>query len=324
MNKRERLRAAIKHEPVDRPPIALWRHFPDADLNPEDLAEHVVRFQRRFDFDFVKLTPAAGYPAEMYGAQLTSKGNREGTREYITRPVRDWSDWDKIRSLDMTNPVFRRERRAVELVRSELGNSVPILQTIFSPLSIARNLRGEGLVNDLRDHPEELEKALESISLTVIRFALESISAGADALFFATQMATSSTLTEKEYQQFGERYDRLILDAVRGHPDFVLLHAHGENLFFDLLSHYPVDVLNWHDRKTLPTLSQARTRFHGALAGGIEEWGVLADGTPSQIRSQIRDAIDQTDGLGLILAPGCVISTDTPEPNILAARESVN
>jgi uroporphyrinogen decarboxylase len=304
-------------------PIALWRHFPGADLVAQDLAERVVSFQEQYDWDFVKVTPAAGYPAEMYGAELGAKGNREGTRNYVTRPVNHWGEWEKIGPLDSTNRVFRREHQAMELIRGALGNRVPVLQTIFSPLSIARNLRGDDLVNDLHEHPRELALALEGITLTVIRFALDSLSAGADALFFATQMASSDYVTEQEYRQFGERYDWLVLDAVRGHPDFVLLHAHGENLYFDLLTHYPVDAVNWHDRKTSPSLKQARDKFSGALVGGIDEWGVLADGTPDQIRAQVNDAMGQTNGLGLILAPGCVISTDTSVENIRAARDSV-
>lgn len=61
MEKRERLQAAIQGDAVDRPPVALWRHFPVADQDPSAFAEAVIGFQRRFDFDFVKITPASSY-----------------------------------------------------------------------------------------------------------------------------------------------------------------------------------------------------------------------------------------------------------------------
>ena len=35
---RERIQAAIKGEIIDRPPVALWRHFPVDDQSPELLA----------------------------------------------------------------------------------------------------------------------------------------------------------------------------------------------------------------------------------------------------------------------------------------------
>ena len=53
MDKRERLQAAIKGEPVDRVPVALWRHFPVDDQRPEDLAAATIEFQTQYDFDFV-------------------------------------------------------------------------------------------------------------------------------------------------------------------------------------------------------------------------------------------------------------------------------
>ena len=59
MNKRERLEAAIAGQSVDRVPVALWRHFPGDDQDPSDLAAATIAFQRRWDFDFVKVTPAS-------------------------------------------------------------------------------------------------------------------------------------------------------------------------------------------------------------------------------------------------------------------------
>ena len=34
MTKLERVQAALKRQPTDRPPYAFWRHFPDVDRNP--------------------------------------------------------------------------------------------------------------------------------------------------------------------------------------------------------------------------------------------------------------------------------------------------
>jgi uroporphyrinogen decarboxylase len=56
MTRRERLKAVIRGEATDRVPVALWRHFPGDDHRPEDLAASIVGVQRRYDFDFVKVT----------------------------------------------------------------------------------------------------------------------------------------------------------------------------------------------------------------------------------------------------------------------------
>ncbi len=323
MNKRERIRAAIKRQPVDREPVALWRHFPKDDLNPETFARDVVEFQQKYDFDFVKVTPAAGYMDEMYGGQLRDAGNREGTREHVTRTVNDWRDWAKVQTLDKSNPVFQREYASLKLIRQQLGDEVPILQTIFSPLSSARNLAGDRVCKDAHEHPAEVHHALEHLTRTILNFAYNSIEAGADALFFATQVATRDCLTVDEYRAFGMAYNLTVLNELRNKVDWTLLHAHGEDIYFDLLAKFPVQIINWHDRKTWPSLAEGKKIFPGAVAGGIDEWGTLVNGTREQIQDQVRDAVQQTGGTGLVIAPGCVIPIDTPEENIRAVREAV-
>ncbi len=328
MNHRERVHAALRGDPpasagLDRVPVALWRHFPNDDLRAETLAARVVEFQNKFDFDFVKVTPASGYPAEMYGATFRDGQNREGTRAYITRPVNALGDWEKIAALDSANPVFVRELAALELIREKLGGNVPILQTIFSPLNSAHNLAGERMFADLREHPDVLHRALRAVTETTARFAVESLRAGADSIFFATQMATRKYLSEEEFCAFGEPYDLQVLDAIRAKHDFILLHIHGIDIYFDLLARWPVQAINWHDRRTAPSLKEARAKFKGALVGGINEWDTLAAKSREDVIAEVRDAMAQTNGRGLIVAGGCVIPVDTPEEHVKAVVEAV-
>lgn len=328
MNHKERIHAALRGAPTDHIPVALWRHFPGDDLKAETLAARVVEFQKQFDFDFVKVTPASGYPSEMYGATFRAPDAgslrlREGTRERATRPVNALDDWDKIVPLDETNSVFVRETRALQLIRQQLGNDVHILQTIFSPLYAAWNLAGERTFNDLRQHPESVSRVLRALTETTVRFAVASLHAGADAIFFATQMATPQYITVEEHRKFAEPYDRQVLEAIRAaKADFVFLHIHGLNIFFDELARYPVDVLNWHDRRTAPSLQAARAKTQRTIAGGIDEWNVLAAQSRDAVITQARDAIAQTGGRGFILSAGCVIPVDTPAENIRAVVET--
>lgn len=323
MNKRQRLDAAITKQAVDRPPIALWRHFPIDDLDPEKFAGRVIEFQKTYDFDFVKVTPAASYVAELYGGELRDAGNREGTRVQVRRVVNDWHDWKKIEPIALDHPIFRRERDAIQRIRTGLGQDVPIMQTIFTPLSCARTLAGERLIQDLREHPGEVMHALQHLGTTMERFAHTAIQAGADSLFLATQVASRDVLTPEESRAFGQSYNLALINELRHQVEFILFHIHGENIYYDHLFKYPVQIVNWHDRKTEPTLREGKAMFHGAVAGGIEEWTVLAGGTPAQVRAQVQDAIQQTDGTGMIVAAGCVIPTDTPDENIRAARAAV-
>ncbi|MBM3129682.1 MAG: uroporphyrinogen decarboxylase [Chloroflexi bacterium] len=324
MKHRERINAALRGELVDRVPVALWRHFPGDDTHADKLAARVVEFQKKYDFDFVKITPASGFRGEMYGATYVDGKNREGTRAYVTLPVQALNDWEKIVPLDAANPVFIREFTATKLVRQQIGVDTHILQTIFSPLSTAQNLAKERVWEDLRQNPEVLHRALRAITETTIRFAIANLRAGADAIFFATQSATAKSLSREEFRAFGAAYDLQVLEAIRAvKPDFVFLHIHGFDIYFDELMNYPVDVLNWHDRRTAPSLKDAREILRAAqinktIAGGIDEYTVLGGTSRDDVLAQARDAIAQAGERGFILAAGCVTLVDTPEENIKA------
>jgi len=321
MNHRQRVAAALRGEPVDRVPIAMWRHFPVDDLTPEGLARATLVFQQKFDFDFVKVTPMSGYPAADWGFRAEHRGNREGTREPLAYPVQSPDDWYGLRPLDVTQGALGRELVALRLLWHKLGPEVPLLETVFSPLTVAKNLAGPRLLGDLRAHPQALHAALPVIADTVARFAVAALAAGADGLFFATQFASLDLLSPQEYQEFGLPYDHQVLAAVAGQTDFLLLHLHGTRPIFDLLASYPVHAVNWHSRTTPPTLAEARQRFRGCLVGGLDEWGTLQS-TPEAVIAEVREAIAQAGERGLIIGPGCVIPIDTPEANIRAAKSA--
>ena len=58
---RERMLACLNGEQTDRPPVAFWRHFPVDDQTPETLAAAALNFQKTYDFDLVKVTPASSF-----------------------------------------------------------------------------------------------------------------------------------------------------------------------------------------------------------------------------------------------------------------------
>ena len=77
---RARLEACLAGETLDRPPVALWRHFPVDDQTPQGLAASTLAFQRLFDFDLVKVTPSSSYCLQDWGSRDDWRGNPEGTR----------------------------------------------------------------------------------------------------------------------------------------------------------------------------------------------------------------------------------------------------
>ncbi len=322
MTGRERVLAAISGKAVDRVPIALWRHFPGDDQRAESLAAAHAHFQKKYQWDFLKVTPASGYYGDDWGLHAGYKPNREGTRHYTDRPIKKPADWGRLKSLDVTGGIYGRELHALRLIRSALPDTL-ILSTVFSPLTVAGTLSGpEASLRYLREDPDDLHRGLEIITDVTARFASETLASGADGIFFATAAATTEYLSVEGYEEFGRPYDLRVLEAAAG-GQLRILHIHGMGIMFDQLTDYPVDAINWHDRRTSPTLAEARHRFSGCLAGGVNEWDTLSSGTLDRITAEVRDAVAQSGGTRHIMAAGCVIPIDITEDRIRAARQAV-
>jgi uroporphyrinogen decarboxylase len=320
---RDRLEVTLSGQKPDRPPVALWRHFPVDDQEPNDLAASVIRFQERFDFDFVKVTPASTFCLKEYGLKDVWQGNPEGTRHITEHPVVKSSDWMKIKPLDLRKGSLAAQLSCLALIRKTLPDSTPVIQTIFSPLSQCKNLVGkDNLVAHLRLYPEEVNTALQALTRTTFQFIEECVRLRIDGVFYAVQHAQFNLLTETEFQRFGETYDTQVLEAAKP-LWFNVGHIHGQEIMFDRLSEYPVQVLNWHDLETPPDLITGKKVYNGAVCGGLRQWETLAYGTPDQVTHEAKEAIRKTDGQRFILGTGCVTPIIAPDANLFATRKAV-
>lgn len=327
MNKRERLLAAANRRPVDRIPAAFWRHFPGDDQRAADLARATIAFQEAYDFDLVKVSTSNSLPAADWGARTAWRGNLEGTREYVERPIRKPADWRALQPLAIEGGICGEALATLRLLKARWGDSVPFIQTVFNPLMVARYLRGDALwIADLREHPRDFWAGQETITESMARFARAAVEAGAAGLFFASQSASYRQLTEAEYRSVALPNDvQILASANAAGAWFNLLHLHGDDIMFALAREYPVQAVNWHDRSAAPSLAEARAQFDGALVGGLAQHTTLLTGNPDDAARQARDAIAQTGGLGYIVGAGCVLPIPTPDSNIraaLAARDA--
>jgi uroporphyrinogen decarboxylase len=319
---RERLENCIAGVEVDRPPAAFWRHFPVDDQTPEGLASSTIAFQRDFDFDLVKVTPASSYCLKDWGILDRWAGNPEGTRDYLGPIIQKPEDWGHLQPLNPKLGWLAGQLACLHQINQEVGSTTPILQTIFSPLAQAKNLvGGNDLLVHLRTYPEAVHAGLRTITETTLRFIEECVKTGISGIFYAQQHAQYGLLSESEFDQFGRAYDLKVLEAVNS-LWCNMLHLHGENVMFDRVADYPVAIINWHDRQTSPSLSQALNRFPGVLCGGLRQWETMTLGTPQKIKEEAQEALTATEGKRLILGTGCVLPVIVPCGNIQAALQA--
>ncbi len=314
------MEACIEGNLIDRPPVALWRHFPVDDQTPEKLAAATLLWQKTYDWDIVKVTPASSFALKDWGVNDQWRGDSEGTRNYTKRIIFSYDDWSKLSVLDADSPHLAGQLKALSIIRNQLGSDTPILQTIFSPLAQAKNLAGnETLLAHIRTRPELVSRGLEIIAESTRRFIRAARTHGLiDGVFYAVQHAQTGLLSKDEFKEYGRSMDLLTLESTR--PLWLnMLHLHGESVYFNNVCDYPVQIINWHDRDTPPSLSEALTKTHSSLCGGLSRETIVL-GTAEDVTSEIDDAIQQTQGQRLLVGTGCVVPIIAPHGNLLAAR----
>jgi uroporphyrinogen decarboxylase len=323
MTKRERVEATIRGEDTGRPPVALWSHFPGDDQDPVDLAASTLAFQRQYDFDLIKVTPSSSFCVSDWGVEDRWVGNDEGTREYTLHPIHSPEQWYSLQPLDPRAGALGRQLRCLELIHEAVGDEVPFIQTVFNPLSQAKNLAGKKrLLAHLRQDPVAVLAGLETITATSVRFIEAARNFGIAGIFLAVQHASHELLCEREYEEFGVPFDQRLLQAADG-LWLNVLHLHGSGVMFDLVANYAVGVMNWHDRETPPSLREGKEKFTGAVLGGLRQWETMLRGTPDDVRREAHEAMEETSGRRFILGTGCVTPITAPWANLRAAREVV-
>jgi uroporphyrinogen decarboxylase len=320
---RNRLEACMNGDFLDHLPVALWRHFPVADQTPDLLAKMVLDFQAAYDFDLIKVTPASTYCLRDWGSYDRWAGNPEGTRDHTNQIIQHPDDWLKLAPLDPKRGELGKSLEALRLIKSGNSTQAPILQTIFNPLSQAKNLAGhERLIYHLRSYPEMVMAGLDIITETILRYLDEVQKLGVDGIFYAIQHAQYQLLSVEEFQKFSRPYDLKILNHLDGFW-MNMLHLHGEHVMFNEIADYPVQIINWHDRESEISLEGGLKQFSGVACGGIRRLDTMLLGAPDQVQEEIKSAAFATGKKRLIIGTGCVLMTTTPLVNIEAACKAV-
>ena len=135
------------------------------------------------------------------------------------------------------------------------------------------------------------------------------------------QHAQATLLNEDEFKQFSQSLDLQILDSAQG-LWCNMLHIHGEDIYFEQISKYPVQIVNWHDRELPPSLAEAQKIFKGVVCGGLSR-ETLVYKTAQDVREEKEDAIQQTGGRQLIVSTGCVVPVIAPHGNFHGGKMSL-
>jgi uroporphyrinogen decarboxylase len=323
----ERIEALLAGKKLDTPAINLWKHFPPYDENPKELVKKVIQFQERFNWDFVKVTYQGLYSIQDWGSKIKWPERDSQWPDTCSKVgvVTDFSikkndDWKKLNVLSMSQGSMADSILAAKEIVKRFKGEVPVVITVFNPLTTAIKMSGDKMFVHMRQDPDSFRKGLETITETTVNFVKELVNVGADGIFFASQLGNYDKLSLKEYEEFGQPYDLQILDAAKDKMWFNIMHMHGAAPMFELMEKYPVQAINWHDRLVDINLKDGRSKSNKILIGGVDEFKVLNDGSEEELSAHLKDALDQVEDKKLILGPGCCVPLYVSEDRLEIAK----
>ncbi|SES30602.1 uroporphyrinogen decarboxylase family protein [Psychrobacillus sp. OK032] len=329
--KKDRFNAILSGEQADRPIVIGWRHFIEVENRPLMSAKAQVAFTNKFDWDIVKFTPRATYYSEVWGNEYDYNDYEAIVPRMIKPAVQSVEDLWKI---DERNGSAVPLAEQIEAIRSikELEPERPIVQTVFSPLSVLLFLSGHlpfangSLYGSSNPIPikellsgEGIHHALRAISLTLADYVKELGRAGADGIFYSTMgTAHPAILDDDAFIEFSQQYDTIVLEA--NETKKTILHTCGANSQPNRFLHYPIHGISWDTEATgNPDLSAS---FNKVKVCGVNQQ-LFAENNIQEIEKQAKNALALMKNKPFILAPNCSIPNNATDEALKAFRSSL-
>jgi uroporphyrinogen decarboxylase len=323
---RERVRAALRGEPVDRPPVSFWGHVYHRESSADDLVGATLERQHEFGWDWVKLNPRKHYHVEDWGVRYRYSGRPNEKPVLEAWPIEKPEDWGEIGERPPDRGALGEQIDAVRMLRRSLSPDVPLIATVFTPIAVLAEMTPEPatLLDAMRTHPDRVRAGLEAVTATYERYVPLLLAAGADGIFFATtDWGSRDLITPEDHRAWARPHERRILARMAG-ATFNVLHVCQSNAMIEELSDYPVSAFSYDATDaTNPSLAEALARVPVAIMGGISHEGALQEDSDSRLRGELRHGWEQTLGRRWLIAPGCSIPPTTPAANLHAVRVAV-
>ena len=239
--------------------------------------------------------PSRNFQVIDYGVQDEWCGGAPGIRAITKRVIKRSLDWTKLRPLTPARGALSQQVECLRLICGALeSDNVPVLQTIYSPLTQAAQLAGsQRLLRDMRVRPDRLRSGLNHLTESTLRF-LESLLklprlAG---IFIVTELASHDIMSEAEYAEFGLPQLETIRSYMPEHLWLNIVQVAGSSPMLKPLGGLQFQAYNWDVGAGSTDLPQAMSLYDGATCGGLNDQQELLRGTPSLLQASMRDTLE--------------------------------
>lgn len=235
-------------------------------------------------------------------------------------------DWRRLPAYDLD--FYAPQLQAVEGLVRAAGEIAPVVVTLYSPFMCAGHTVGQELLTrHIEADPEAVKPGMEVITQSLQRFVRACIDLGVDGFYHSTQGGEAGRFSDAAlFAECVKPYDLVLMEEINRRCRFNILHicdyqGSYDDLtpFLDYPGHVVSSPLLLGGRK-LP-LAEVAGMFKRPVMGGLDRHGVLAHGSPQEIRSAVEDVLKSAPEK-VILGADCTVPSDINWQNLRLAVDT--
>jgi [methyl-Co(III) methanol-specific corrinoid protein]:coenzyme M methyltransferase len=331
MNAKERVMAVINHQKPDRMPCfganstvtyeqmekvkAFW---PDGHNKGEVMAKQALAAYTVLGFDAVRVPFCQTFEATALGC-IRKPGKireTEGIPGIDHPPPYKLDDIPEFPDDFLSRGYIPELIKAVEFLKKEVGDKVPIVAGIIGPFTIAGSLLDTvPLLKATFKKPEKIRPFLEIGEKAGTALAKALIKAGADIISIEDMTASPELIAPKTYRDYELEYQRKQIESISVPT---ILHICGNvDAIVEWMGQTKASILSL-EPKASPQLAREKCGPDVILMGGVDTATTLFMKDAETVKQGCEESIAR--GIQ-ILAPGCAVAPATPLDNLLAMVE---
>lgn len=331
VNSLERVSLILQHKEADRVPVypllsgisrkLIGESYKDWGTKAEITAKALIKATEDYGLDCICTLTDLSVEAADYGQEIIFPENEAAHPNFNNHLLKGISDFSKIKKINpRETPRMSEHIKLCKLLVDAKGTETPIIAFIFGPLGILSMLRGqENLYMDLYDYPEEVKKAMETLTEMLMDYCDALMETGVHAIMIDTLFASRSIMRKEMWMEFEGHYVERIAKHVHDKGCMFMIHNCGQGIYFDVqIEAMKPDAISFlHIPDDCKSYEEVKEKYGSVttLIGYVPPtWIVSAK--PEEVEEECRKEIDtmKKDG-GFILATGCEYPANTSFDN---------
>ena len=337
MNSLQRIEAVLRGETPDRVPVCLHNFMMavrEAGIpmeryrsDPEAIARAHLTAVAKYGYDCILIDIDTTMLAEAMGAKAECVPGEPG--RIVVPAIQSLKEIERLGIVDPeTDGRIPAITEAIRLIAKQVGNQVAIRgnadQASFSLACMVRGV--EDFLAELASDPENpaIQQLLDVCYQSNLAVHRALFKAGAHFTSMGDSLAGPDVISPKMFDRFARPYEARLVGDLAAEGIFVVIHICGDTTkILEYLQGYEFCGFEL-DYKTNAQRAKQTVGVRHVLFGNIDPSGVIARGTPEEVREKTRQLLRVWKPRAqFVLNAGCAIPPATPPENIQAMMETV-